>query len=207
MKKVVFGVLILFLSAVIVLAGCSKSITTNTEVAVNSTEQPSNNASSDKKVTLTWWSMDTGSFVDGNKKMIEAYTKLHPNITIDYQYFPYDALIQKLKAAYASKNPPDVAQMFGTWVTDYAKNGLLLELADNSIKNEIYEAPLGGYTFEGKLYGIPHEFNIENNGMLVHKKMFDDKGISYPPKTWDELVNASEKLTVRNGDRDRKSVV
>lgn len=205
MKKVVFGVLILFLSAVIALAGCSNSnsidTSTNTEDAVNSTEQPSNNSSSDEKVTITWWSMDTSTFVDANKKMIEAYKKSNPNVTIDYQYFPYDAFIQKLKASYASKNPPDVAQMFGTWVTDYAKNGLLLELNDDSIKNDMYEAPLGGYTYEGKLYGIPHEFNIENNGMLAHKAMFDDQGVSYPPKTWDEMMDAAEKLTVRDGDK------
>ena len=36
-----------------------------------------------------------------------------------------------------------------------------------------YAAPLNGYVLNDKLYGIPHEFNLENGGALVNKAMFE----------------------------------
>ncbi|MBO7748349.1 ABC transporter substrate-binding protein [Paenibacillus sp. MWE-103] len=203
MKK--SGISAFMLASILLLAGCSGNNAANPGSPAGesgrSAEPGGGDSGSDGPVTLTWWTMDTPSFVEANKKWIEAYKKAKPNVTINYQYFPYDIFIQKLKAAYASNTPPDVAQMFGTWVTDYAKNGHLLALEDDSVKNDIYDAPLGGYTYEGKLYGIPHEYNIENNGALAHKKMFDDSGIAYPPKTWAELMDAAGKLTVRDGNK------
>ncbi|WP_274655201.1 ABC transporter substrate-binding protein [Paenibacillus humicola] len=157
--------------------------------------------SSSKKVTLTWWSQDSPSFVDANKQLIEAYKKVHPEITINYQTFPYDAFIQKLQASYASGNPPDIAQMFGTWVWEYAKNGKLEPLDLGTLKDDLYPAAIGGYTYNNQVYGIPHEFNIENDGMLAWKDMFDKKGIAYPPKTWNDMIEAAQKLTVYDGNK------
>ena len=37
-------------------------------------------------------------------------------------------MVQKLKAAYAGKNPPDIAATFGSWVPHYARNDLLAEV-------------------------------------------------------------------------------
>ncbi|MGG4146523.1 ABC transporter substrate-binding protein [Paenibacillus algorifonticola] len=135
------------------------------------------------------------------KKMIESYQTLHPDVEIDYQSFPYDVYNQKLKAAFTAKTPPDLAEMFGTWVPEYSRNGLLAEIPNGeSIMKEYYEAPLGGYVWQNKLYGLPLEFNIENGGMLVHPQMLKDKGIAHPPATWDELVEAAKLLTVREGN-------
>jgi multiple sugar transport system substrate-binding protein len=150
-------------------------------------------------VNLTWWCMDTPSFVEANKKMIEAYKTVHPNVTINLQTFPYDALIQKLKASYASDNPPDIAQMFGTWVWEYAKNGHLEPIDLGNLKDDLFDAPLGGYTYKNQVYGIPHEYNIENGGMLAWPDKFKEKNIPYPPKTWDEMIQAGEKLAVSDG--------
>ncbi|TJY38274.1 ABC transporter substrate-binding protein [Cohnella pontilimi] len=162
----------------------------------------SGSGSGDAKVTLVWWTHDNPSFVEANKKRIEEYKKIKPNVTINYQYFPYDAFIQKAKAAYAGNNAPDIAQLFGTWVTDYAKNGHLDQAPNQEdLKQNFFEAALGAYTVDDKIYGIPQEYNLENGGVLAHPQMFKDKGITYPPKTYAELIDAAKQLTVRDGNK------
>lgn len=153
-------------------------------------------------VKLVFWSHQEDAIMNAYKKAITAYEALHPDVKIDYQTFPYDVYNQKLKASFSAKKPPDIAEMFGTWVPEYAKNGLLAEIPDgDQLKNEYYEAPLGGYTLNDKLYGLPLEFNIENGGMLIHPDMLKAQGISQPPSTWDELVADAKKLTIRDGNR------
>ena len=44
-----------------------------------------------------------------------------------------------------------------------------------------YAAPLDGYVWEGKLYGMPNEYNLENGAVLTNKRMFEEAGITFPP--------------------------
>ncbi|MBS4172863.1 ABC transporter substrate-binding protein [Bacillus sp. FJAT-49736] len=163
-----------------------------------SNSSSSNNGSSDGKVTLTWWSHDGPAFVKANKKFIKDYEAANPNIKINLQIYPYDAFVQKIKAAYASKNPPDMAQVFGNWVPQYTKNDLLSPVPNDMkdwVKSNFYEPALGAYTHNEVPYGIPQEFNIENGGVLANPDMFQKAGLEYP-KTWDEFIADAEKLTV-----------
>jgi multiple sugar transport system substrate-binding protein len=192
-KKSFFLFLVLLLAILSLLSACSSDKTT-TKVNETST-------SSDKKVRLVIWSHQEEGFIAANQKLIEQYKALHPNVEIDYQQFPYDVYNQKLKASTAGKNGPDISLIFGTWVPEYTKNGLLAEVPNgDEIKKNFYAAALGAYTMNDKIYGVPMEFNIENGGMLVHPKMFKDAGLAYP-KTWAELVDTAKKLTVRDGDQ------
>lgn len=169
--------------------------------ASDSKNDSSASGASSGKVKLVFWSHQEDAMMNTYKKLIETYQTAHPNVEIDYQSFPYDVYNQKLKASFSAKNPPDIAEMFGTWVPEYSRNGLLAEIPDSiNLMKEYYEAPLGGYTLDGKLYGLPLEFNIENGGMLIHPQMLKDKGISNPPVTWAELVEDAKKLTVRDAN-------
>lgn len=150
-------------------------------------------------VRLVFWGHQEDAFVDAYKKLIEDYQSTHPNIEIKFQSFPYEIYNQKLKASFSARTPPDIAEMFGTWVPEYSRNGALAELPNGEeLRKKYFDAPLGGYMLSGKLYGLPMEYNIENGGMLIHPQMLKEKGIEHPPATWDELVEAAKKLTVRD---------
>src|SRR4051795_7080466 len=84
-----------------------------------------NATGSQAPVTITWWSSDNAAFVAANKVMIARFAKANPSIHVKLQYFPYLVLIRKLQAGYRAHNVADMQQMFGTWVTQYAQNGLL----------------------------------------------------------------------------------
>ncbi len=158
------------------------------------------------KENVTWWTHNNEAFVQANKQMIQRFQKENPNINVVYQYFPYDVFINKLQTAYASKTEPDIQQMFGTWVTDYAKKGILAEvpLPKPQLDEQFWPAALGAYTWEGKAYGMPHEYNLENGGMLVDLKMFKDAGLQLP-KSWDDIRSEGKKLTSWKGNTLERS--
>jgi multiple sugar transport system substrate-binding protein len=151
------------------------------------------------KTTLVMWSHKDTGFNEADKQLVKAFEEANPDIKIKFQNFPYEEYINKLKASFSASNGPDIAELFGTWVPQYTKNDLLLEVPNtDQYKNDFYEAPLGGYLKDSKLYGVPLEYNIENGSMLVSPDKFKDAGLEYP-KTWEELVAAAKKLTVKDG--------
>ena len=110
-----------------------------TAVALQATEQAGIVSQPiDGKENVTWWTHNNPAFVAANKEMITRFEAANPEIHIVYQYFPYDVFINKLQTGYASSTEPDIQQMFGTWVTDYAKKGLLAEVP-------VEKAAIGAY--------------------------------------------------------------
>jgi multiple sugar transport system substrate-binding protein len=158
------------------------------------------------KENVTWWTHNNQAFVAANKEMIKRFEAANPGIHIVYQFFPYDIFINKLQTAYASSTEPDIQQMFGTWVTDYAKKGLLAEvpIEKAQLEHDFWPAALGAYVWEGKAYGMPHEYNLENGGMLINTKMFKEAGLS-DPKSWDDILTSAKKLTQWDGDKLKRS--
>ncbi len=153
------------------------------------------------KTNVSWWTHNNPAFVTANKELIARFEKANPDIHIVYQYFPYDVFVQKLQTGYRSGSVADVQQMFGTWVTEYAQNQLLEPVPDNiagSMKERFWGAALGAYELDGKYYGQPKEYNLENGGVLVNPALLTKGGFSAAPKTWDELVTMGEKLTVHD---------
>ena len=161
-----------------------------------------------EKVTLRLWSHQNAAFQKANEILITKFTTQNPNIEIKYENFPYDDFIQTLQTAMAAKNEADVMEFFGTWTCSYAKGGRLAEVPADVMtyaqaQQTYFKAPLDGYYCGGKLYGLPHEFNLENGGALVNTALFEKHGIAYPPqwKTFAEMTADARKLTEFEGDK------
>jgi multiple sugar transport system substrate-binding protein len=158
-------------------------------------------------VALRLWSHNNPAFVKTNEALVTKYQEANPNVTVKYENFPYDEFIQAIQTSMAAKNEADVMEMFGSWVQSYAKGGTLAIAPDgvmsmSQARDQFYAAPLDGYVWEGKLYGFPNEYNLENGGVLVNKKIFDAAGVTYPPewKTWDDVVADAKNLVKMDGN-------
>ena len=108
----------------------------------------------------------------------------------------------------AAKNEADVMEFFGTWTCSYAKGGRLAEVPADVMTYEqaqqiYFKAPLDGYYCGDKLYGLPHEFNLENGGTLVNPALFEKHSVAYPPqwKTFGDMIADAQKLTEFEGDK------
>jgi len=147
--------------------------------------------------TITYWSHDNAQFVAANKALIAAFEKENPGIRVKYESFPYDTFLQKVQAAVSAGNPPDVMQVFGSWVPGYIKVGAVApvpNLTPPQAKERFFDPALGSYIAGDKVYGVPREFNIESGGILYWPDALAQAGFSTFPKTWDDLRRASKAL-------------
>ncbi len=170
-------------------------------------EEPGGEAPAGEKITLRLWSHQNPSFVTANEQLVAKYVEQNPNIEIKYENFPYADFITNIQTSMAAKNEADVMEMFGSWVQTYAKGGTLAPVDENVLtldkaRTLFYAAPLDGYVWEGKLYGMPNEYNLENGAVLTNKRMFDEAGITFPPSwdSWDALVADAKKMVKYDGE-------
>jgi len=157
-------------------------------------------------VTLRVWSYQNPAWNNANQDLIDKFTAQNPNVEVKYETFDYDTFIQTLQTSMTAGTEADVIEIFGTWACSYAEGGRLLEVpADimtyEQAKELFFAAPLSGYYCDGKLYGLPNEFNLENGGALVNLDLFAKHGITYPPQwsTFGDLVKDAKTLTEHEG--------
>lgn len=184
MKKILS--LILIVAMVFNIAGCGKK-----EVATGDV------------VELTVWGHQEDSWNQTYVKVADQFMKENPNIKINFEFFPYDQFESKVQTSIISKEGgADIYELWGGWGIDYAPTGALKALPDemaNEILADSYAPTTGALVYDGKLYGLPLEFNIESGGMLVNCDVLRENGFEVPT-TWDEMVKQGEKAAKWDGD-------
>jgi multiple sugar transport system substrate-binding protein len=56
----------------------------------------------------------------------------------------------------------------------------------SAAQDAMFGAQLGGYTCDGKLYGLPQEFNIEYGAVLVNTQIAADNGLANAAEGWSD---------------------
>ena len=101
-----------------------------------------------------------------------------------------------LRARVAAGNPPDAMQMLGFTIQDYAQEGLLGDLTAVATKegwDKVVPAPLAKFSkYNGKWVASPVNIH-RTNWIWANKEIFDKLKIA-PPKTFDEMVAAADKI-------------
>lgn len=143
-------------------------------------------------------------------KRIKLFTEKNPNITVDFQYFPFTDLGKKLSVGFATGTAPEgfVSQdwFMPTW---FAKD-LLAPLdvqrlgyaSMDAFKNDFAPAFINGAMKDGKLYGYPMWFYGYCN--YVNTRQFKEVGLDPEkdwPKTWEQLGEVAKRLTIKQGNK------
>jgi multiple sugar transport system substrate-binding protein len=190
-KRVLFSTFAVVL--VLSLAACGPSATE--EPAEAPPGEPSEEA-----ISLRMWAHQNEAFNMGYEALINAYMEANPSIEITLETFEYDTYIQTLGTSMPAGEEADIMQLFGTWTSEYAER--LLPVPDHIMtlsqaEDLFYAAPIGGFVVDGKLYGLPQEFNCEYGGVLVNKTMYEAAGLTYPPEwaTMDDVLADAQALT------------
>ena len=102
-----------------------------------------------------------------------------------------------LRARVAAGNPPDAMQMLGFIITDYAEEGLLGRPdaggRPRKAGTRSCPAPLQKFAkYKGHWVAAPVNIH-RTNWIWANKKIFDELKIT-PPKTFDELLAAADKI-------------
>ncbi|MCX7608791.1 MAG: extracellular solute-binding protein [Anaerolineales bacterium] len=187
-----------FLVLALLLSACSPGGTTNQD----SNTPEGTGATSSDKIILRVWAHQNNSFNQAHRDIIKKFMQENPNVEVKFETFPWDVFIQTIQTALPAGEVADIIEMPGGMGFRYAKGGQLLEVPAEILTLEkaheiYYEAPLGGYIYDGKLYGLPIEFNLEYGGAYINREMFEAAGLPYPPQwqTWDDVIEYAKKLT------------
>jgi len=127
-------------------------------------------------------------------KVLPAFNKLYPNITVHTQDIPYASFLQKLVASVAGGNGPDVVRSDIIWIPQLAKIGALTTTDDILVKRkgEFYAAPVATTYYNGHSYGLPLDTNTRV--LIYNKALFAKAGITQAPTTTSQFTTDATKI-------------
>ncbi|MFH9010907.1 extracellular solute-binding protein [Streptomyces sp. NPDC017943] len=146
--------------------------------------------------TIDVWLMRDSVSAQFQKEFVAAFEKAHPDIDVKVQIQEWDGIGEKVTAALASNDAPDVIETGNTQVAQYAQSGGLLDLSDRTEElggDDWLKGLAEPGAFEGKQYGIP--YYAANRVVIYRTDLFQKAGVDAASiKTRDQWIAATEKL-------------
>lgn len=187
--------LVIVASMLLVSCGQQSNVTETTSIEKESTG---------KTVVRQWEYSADPNAIAVSQKMVEDFNAQSDTIEIRLELIPRDVVRQKLMAAIEAGTPPDLVRFDLPWTPEFASAGKLEDLTDlvNAWNawgeiDDFYPARLETVKYDGNWFGIPS--NSNNLALVYNKALIDAAGITEPPKTWEELKEYAQKLTVTKG--------
>ena len=139
---------------------------------------------------------DGGDTDKAYEKVIDAFEKENPDITINAEFFNTNDYHNILKTRMSGGAGPDVYGVdFGN-IPDFVRDGFAADLTEGGdylekLTDEAMEETKR-YSEDGGSYNVP--ISLSGNGIIYNQDLFEQVGITEEPTTKSELIDASEKL-------------
>jgi multiple sugar transport system substrate-binding protein len=165
-------------------------------------------AATDVKGTVRWWHVWDGARLKLAEDLVTSFQQLYPNVRVESTLVANQALIEKYTTAIAGGDPPSLIMLRSSESPALAARNALQPLDDWIARDKVatsqifYPEELRTMSWRGRTVGFPiivggARFMLFWNKDLVRQAGLDpEKG----PKTWQELTQAAQALTVRKGD-------
>ncbi|MET7641384.1 sugar ABC transporter substrate-binding protein [Streptomyces sp. NPDC005438] len=139
----------------------------------------------DEKQTLTVWAMGA----EGEKlaEVADAYEKKNPHIKVKVTPIGWDVAHQKLVAAAAGGNLPDMAQMGTTFMGEFAQLDAL-EPVDTKVfdKGDFFPAAWENNVVDDQVYGVP--WYVDTRVLYYRTDLAKKAGVDQAPRNWKDLA-------------------
>lgn len=152
--------------------------------------------------TITYWASNQGTSIEHDEEVLSAsidrFTE-ETGVEVELEVIPWPDLQNRILAAISSGDAPDVLNIGNTWAVSLQATGAFMPWEGEALEKlggEDRFVPASWATggAEGEaptsvpLYGLTYS-------MYYNTALFAEAGISEPPATWDEFVDAAKKLT------------
>lgn len=172
--------------------------------AVATVEATSVGAAAEIQATLEIWTYPrTENDADMvYKPMMERFVEEYPGITPNIDVQPWGARREKLYAAAAAGEPPDIWFATTDTVPAYIEKDVILPLSDLLTPEDIAdytEAEIAAASYEGKLYMPLTDAEVNGfgyNGALLAELGYDPENTVI--ETWDDVYTLAEKAKAKN---------
>jgi multiple sugar transport system substrate-binding protein len=127
------------------------------------------------------------------RKMTDDFTKQHPDIKVNLEFVPFEALHDKIVLSKGSSQGYDVVLFDVIWPAEFAANGILMDVTDRidpKTRDAIGAGAWTTATYQGRYYGMP--WSGDSKYLFYNKEILQKAGIDHPPVTWQEVVEDAE---------------
>ena len=128
------------------------------------------------------------------EELIVDFQKANPDVTVKWNNFDHEGYKSAIRNFLTADAPDVVAWYAGNRMEPFVRAGLFEDVTDVWAANDLDEqlkSSAPSMTIDGKKWGMPYTYY--QWGIYYRKDIFAEHGIT-PPKTWAELLAASEKL-------------
>ena len=156
----------------------------------------------DTSITVMTPEAENPQAAEWYQKVLKPAFEKATGIKVDIQLADWNTYLSKVPVLFASGRAPDVFTVGGELLGSYVRAGMVRPLnqwADQWEGLADYPPPaLMDGTIDGKLYTIP--YRLDQRTLFYRKDFFELAGLDsrHPPATWDELVEFSKKLVIRD---------
>ncbi len=159
----------------------------------------------DVSVTVEYWTHEDSSRKALEERLIASFEKDNPHIDVVRMEYGSAELLDLITAAFEADEGPDLFNLPSEEISGLLYGGKLDELDAESEGQVTLESLLESYipsafdavSLDGGIYGIPLEYTIWC--LYVNTSLFSECGLTELPSTWEELADAAEALTSRDG--------
>lgn len=153
-----------------------------------------------KQITLNYWGLSEDESL--MRPLISAFESTHPNIKINYErqsILNYQTRVQtQIKSNPPAGGGPDIITLHQSWLPAFMADlspapEFSLPLSDYS--QTFYPVAKDSLVVNNKIYALPLE--VDGLALFYNEDILRAAGIKLP-KTWQEFMNASRTLTVKN---------
>lgn len=149
-------------------------------------------------VELSLWTGFTGGDRHAYEELVETFNQTHDDIQVKMEVQPWDTIAQKLPAAWATGQGPDLAtpsfdpNVLGHYVETDALAPIVT--GDSGVDAEnIVQSAIDVFTYDENLYAVPA--NVATLQLYYNKQIFEEFGIEEAPKTIEELRDVLANFT------------
>lgn len=135
------------------------------------------------------------------QSLVDKYEAAHPDVQVEIVSLPWGQAFEKLATMVAGGDIPDVVEMPDAWQALYAGSGQLASLEDYVAGWEhgdtLTDKTVAMGSMSGELHMIPYGFYLR--AMFYNKKLLAEAGVTAPPATLEEFMQASSKVSELDG--------
>lgn len=168
-----------------------------------------NGSKEQEQITIEFWTHEDPARQEIEDRYIKEFMESHPNVTINVTRQSSTKLIELVQTAFAAGQGPTVFNLSINDEYPFIVNGRVAPVdyeaagyADaEAVKAAYMDGMIDPVYYEGEVYGLPLE--LTNWCIFINKKVFRDAGLDPEtdyPKTWEEMVEVSQKIVQRDGD-------
>jgi multiple sugar transport system substrate-binding protein len=126
---------------------------------------------------------------------VREFEAENPDVRVELNVYDHESYKKALRN-WLTSAPPDVVFWFaGNRMRQFVVPGLLDDVSalfTPSVRASMHPAALDLVTFDGRQYGVPYQhYQV---GFYLRGDLLARAGVAQPPRTWDELVSACERL-------------